>query len=64
MFDFIENVLFAADTVVEMQSMLGDMYEPTCSALIVCVTSITLAGCISLFKTLICSIFGVTGGKQ
>ena len=36
MFDFIENICFSADTVVEMQDIL-DMYEPTCSALIVAV---------------------------
>ena len=64
MFDFIENVLFSAETASEMQDILGDMYEPTCSALIVCVSSITLAGCISLFKALICGIFGAMGGKQ
>lgn len=64
MFDFIENILFSADTVTEMQEILGDMYAPTCSALIVSVSSITLAGCISLFRTLICGIFGTMGGKQ
>lgn len=64
MFDFIENILFTADTAAEMQELLGDLYQPTCSALIVCVSSITLAGCISLFRTLICGIFGAMGGKE
>ena len=64
MFDFIENILFTADTAAEMQELLGDLYQPTCSALIICVSSITLAGCISLFRTLICGIFGAMGVKE
>ena len=64
MFDFIENILFSADTVAEMQEILGDMYAPTCSALIVSISSIMLAGCISLFRALICGIFGVMGGEK
>lgn len=55
MLDWLDDVIING---ADFASLLGDMYEPTCSAIIVGLVLISFAAACSIFVRLISYLFG------
>lgn len=55
MIDFLTEIIINGD---DFETLLGDLYAPTCSALICGLSFIAFGGCVSAFCSLIRGIFG------